>query len=318
MLEAQSFATGGWGPEELLRKPGTDELAKSLTASHNSFETPCGGYAHMKLTRSLLRATRDGRYGDSMERVFYNTVLGALPLQPDGRSFYNSDYSVLAKRVYSVHGWPCCSGTLPQVVADYGINTYLHTPGELWVNLYQPSEVRFQIHGKSFSLTQTTTYPEDPEIHLRLAGFRPASFTLRLRIPAWTGGAATLQVNRHAVALAVESGFASVTRLWRPGDEVTLTLPLSLRLEPLPANGGPAHPASVALLRGPLVLFALRDPAEAGPVPAPLSIPRDTLLNAQRSGPREWTVATSAGPRRFVAFTDIGDRTYSTYLIATG
>ena len=34
----------------------------------------------MKLTRYLLRVTRDGKYGDSMERVMYNTVLGARPL----------------------------------------------------------------------------------------------------------------------------------------------------------------------------------------------------------------------------------------------
>lgn len=61
MVEQQSFATGGWGPDELLRKPGYDQIAKSLVVSHNSFETPCGSYAHMKLTRYLLRATRDGR-----------------------------------------------------------------------------------------------------------------------------------------------------------------------------------------------------------------------------------------------------------------
>ena len=76
MLEGQSFATGGWGPNELLMGPGDDALDISLTQSHNSFETPCGAYAHFKLTRYLLRVLRDGRYGDSMERVMYNTVLG--------------------------------------------------------------------------------------------------------------------------------------------------------------------------------------------------------------------------------------------------
>ncbi len=118
MVEEQSFATGGWGPDELLRKPGYDQLAKGLTTTHNSFETACGSYAHMKLTRYLLRATRDGRYGDSMVRVLHNTVMGAMPLQADGRAFYYADDSVVGKRVYSVHRWPCCSGTLPQVVAD--------------------------------------------------------------------------------------------------------------------------------------------------------------------------------------------------------
>lgn len=81
ILQAQSFATGGWGPRETLQATGSGALFESLTNTHASFETACGAYAHMKLTRYLLRVTRDGRYGDSMERVMYNTVLGALPLK---------------------------------------------------------------------------------------------------------------------------------------------------------------------------------------------------------------------------------------------
>ena len=50
-LAAQSFATGGWGPDELLRAPDSDDVNASLTNSHSSFETPCGSYAHFKLTR---------------------------------------------------------------------------------------------------------------------------------------------------------------------------------------------------------------------------------------------------------------------------
>ena len=132
MLQAQSFVTGGWGPLELLRKPGYDEVAKSIVLTHNSFETPCGAYAHMKLTRYLLRATHDGHYGDSMERVMLNTVLGVLPLQADGRSFYHSDYNDIGKRIYSDTRWPCCAGSLPQAVADYGINSYFRAPGKVW------------------------------------------------------------------------------------------------------------------------------------------------------------------------------------------
>ena len=96
----------------------------SLTKTHSGFETPCGSYAHFKLTRYLLRVTGDPRYGDSMERMMYNTILGAKPLESDGRTFYYSDYNFKGSKVYSPHRWPCCSGTLPQVAADYRINAY--------------------------------------------------------------------------------------------------------------------------------------------------------------------------------------------------
>jgi DUF1680 family protein len=98
MIDAQSYATGGWGPDEHFVEPGSGALGASLLDCKMSFETSCGAYAHVKLTRYLLRITRDARYGDSMERVIYNTALGALPLQHEGRAFYYSDYTRNARK----------------------------------------------------------------------------------------------------------------------------------------------------------------------------------------------------------------------------
>jgi len=41
------------------------------------------------------------------------------------------------------------------------------------------------------------------------------------------------------------------------------------------------------------------------------------LLNAERTGPMEWTVKTGGQTRRMVPFVEVGDRTYSTYVTAT-
>jgi DUF1680 family protein len=59
--------------------------------------------------------TADSRYGDSMERVLYNTILGAKPLQPAGFSFYYSDYNNEGSKVYYPEQWPCCSGRFPRL-----------------------------------------------------------------------------------------------------------------------------------------------------------------------------------------------------------
>ena len=309
MLQAQSFATGGWGPEEELRKQGYDELRKTLAMSHNGFEVPCGSFAHAKLTRYLLRATRDGRYGDSMERVLFNTTAGILPLQPDGHSFYYADYNQVAQRIYSVHRWPCCSGTYPQVVADYGINTYLREPGAVWVNLYQASELRFSESGVSIVLTQDGTYPADGKIRLHVSLNKPCALTLYLRIPQWTPSA-DLMVNGKPQAVIPEMGFTAVRRVWKNSDTLELSLAMPLRLEALPANGGPAYPDVVSLLYGPMVLFAVRQPGETGP----LTVSRDSLLAARRTGPAEWVVQDASGMRTLVPFSELGDRHYTSYV----
>ena len=301
ILQAQSFATGGWGPRETLQATGSEALFESLTNTHASFETPCGAYAHMKLTRYLLRVTRDGKYGDSMERVMYNTVLGALPLTADGSTFYYSDYNFKGRRVYHDANWACCAGSLPQVATDYGINSYLQEPGAVWVNLYIPSVLRWNDGSNHLELEQSGGYPLDGAIEIRVKAARPAKFAIHLRIPAWAEGA-SVAVNGRATPLEVTKGFAAVRRTWKNGDVVELELPSKLRVEAIDA----AHPDVVALMHGPLVLFAKTHNQPA--------LTRKQVLEARRGSGAEWLINTNEGPLRLVPFTEVGDAAYTTYL----
>jgi DUF1680 family protein len=304
-LSAQSYATGGWGPDEILRAPGSPDLAASLINTHNSFETPCGSYAHFKLTRYLLRVTRDARYGDSMERVMYNTVLGAKPLQRDGRNFYYSDYNFDARKVYHDGNWACCSGTLPQVAADYRINCYFRDARGIYVNLYIPSTLNCVHQGTQLSLTQKSSYPFDSHILFEVRASRPVQCALHFRIPVWTANASISVNGKRVLDAATPGGFASVERKWKTGDRVDLEFPMLLRLEPLDVH----HEDTVALLSGPLVLFPLGK--------GPRSATRSQLLATKSSAPGRWQTDTAEGPLTFLPFTAIGDEPYSTYLKLT-
>ena len=303
MLAAQSYATGGWGPDETLRATGSADVYDSLTKTHSSFETPCGSYAHFKLTRYLLRVTRDPRYGDSMERVMYNTVLGSLPLQADGRTYYYSDYNFKGRKVYHGQRWACCSGTLPQVAADYRINTYFRDGRGVYVNLYIPSTLRWTQGGAQISLTQKSEYPYDSHIQLEVKTSKPAEFAVNLRIPAWAEQA-SVSVNGKREAASVGS-FARVERQWQDGDRIELELPLTTRLEAIDA----LHPKTVALMVGPVVLFAITD--------AEPKVARGQLLAANRIGAQSWQIETASGPVKMLPFTAIGDQEYTTYLRVT-
>jgi uncharacterized protein len=305
MLKAQSFATGGWGPDEQLRAPGSGDVAASLTNTHNSFETPCGSYAHFKLARYLLRVTGDSQYGDSMERVMYNTVLGAKPLLADGSTFYYSDYNFQARKVFTKPRWPCCAGTLPQVAADYRINTYFCDSRGLYVNLYIPSTVRWAHDSAQVSLTQKSQYPFDGNVKFEVAASKPSEFAIHLRIPAWAEGAA-ISVNGKPVQTSGEAGkFAMMRRTWKKGDRIEMELPMKLRLEAL----DPRHPQTVALLCGPLVLFAITD--------APPAVTARHLLAAKKNGLQSWQIETARGPMSMLPFTAIADQQYSTYVVIT-
>jgi len=303
MVLAQSFATGGWGPDELLRATGSADVYDSLTNMHHSFETPCGSYAHFKLTRYLLRVTRDPRYGDSMERVMYNTILGALPLEADGQSFYYSDYTFKGKKEYSEHRWPCCSGTMPQVLADYRINTYLRDGRDVFVNLYIPSTVRWTLDGAQISLAQKGDYPYGPHVTFEVNAPKKVSFAVNLRIPTWAEGASVSVNGKRKPAVA--GAFARVEREWKSGDRIELELPTKTRLEPLDST----HADIVALLSGPLVLFAIGD--------SQVPVTRTQLLAAKAMRSQSWQVETTGGVLNLLPWTAIEDQPYTTYLRVT-
>ncbi len=303
MVEEQSFATGGWGPSEGFVEVNRGQLGASLEKTHASFETPCGAYGHFKITRYLLQTERDAHYGDSMERILYNTVLGAKPILPDGSSFYYSDYATVGKKVYHRDKWPCCSGTLPQLAADYHISIYLRAPDGVYVNLFVPSTLTFTAGDAQCKLMQETRYPLANTVHLRLNTTRAVEQTMYVRIPAWANDA-VLAVNGKRVAAKVEpGGFAAVHRTWEDGDRIDLDLPMTFRLEAVDAQ----HPSLVAVMRGPLVLFAT---GESQP-----SFERRDLLNLRQVSEGEWSATGNGGqPVIFRPFTHIQDESYSTYV----
>jgi DUF1680 family protein len=302
-VQQQSYATGGWGPDETFQKPGTDGLADSLTHTHSSFETPCGAYGHFKITRYLMRVTGDSRYGDSMETVLYNTILGARPIKSDGISFYYADYNHNASKFDYEQKWPCCSGTFPQLAADYGISTYLRSAKGINVNLYVPSRITWQQGGTRVSLTQQTQYPAvgDTAMHLTLS--KPERFTIALRIPAWAGSKTKVTVNGNAVDATITPGtWANLDRTWKDSDRVELSLDMPLRLAPLDDR----HPQLVALLHGPVALFAIE--------PVPQAITQKQLLAAQRIGNSSaWEVATGSGKIRMLPYPAITNESYRLY-----
>lgn len=306
LQKTQSFATGGWGPNESFGEPGTGQLGNSLSETHSSFETPCGAYGHFKITRYLLRVTKDARYGDSMERVLYNTILGAWPIQADGTSFYYSDYANTAKKAWYRDKWPCCSGTFPQLAADYHLSTYLRSHDGIYVNLFTPSSVGWTDGSTKFQLTQVTNYPFDNKVEIRISASQPSEQTIYIRIPAWAAPDPVLMVNGKRISEGVEPGtFAAVRNTWKDGDRIQIELPMPLRLEGVDAN----HSNIAALLHGPLVLMAI---AESQPAFDSQSLLRAKSLN-NASG--DWLANSIDGSQVTMRpFMAIDKESYSTYV----
>ena len=303
-VKAQSFATGGWGPNEEFRAPGSGEIGASLDKTHSSFETPCGSYAHFKLTRYLLRATKDSRYGDSMERVLFNCILGALPIKQDGHGFYYSDYNKDGSKFYHPYKWHCCTGSFSQVTADYGISSYFSDGQGIYVNLYVPSRVKWSRGPQPVTLTQRTDYPHNPSTEVEVSVGAPSRFPVYLRIPAWAGQKTMIAINgRREFAGPPPGAFVRLDRIWRNGDRIDVEFDMPTVLEAVDAQ----HPNIVAAVHGPLALLAV------GQIPARMR--RQELLEVAQvsAGSRDWQMKTAGAPVTLRPFASIYNEHYRLY-----
>jgi uncharacterized protein len=249
--QTQLFATGGFGPGENIMRPD-GSLGKSLETNNETFETVCGSWACFKLSRYLMMFTGEAKYGDWIERLVYNGIGAALPIQPDGTNFYYSDYQLGGgRKIYHPQWkWSCCSGTYPQAIADYHNIIYFRDAEGLYVNLYVPSELDWAHNGEAVRVVQETSYPESETTTLTIQPPRPTEFALRFRVPHWCEGA-TASVNGTPQQIACKPRtWGSIRRTWQPGDRVALRFPMRLVFAPVDKQ----HPNRVALTYGPVVL----------------------------------------------------------------
>jgi uncharacterized protein len=307
--QTQQYASGAWAAEEMFVKPQSGELAATLTSTRNHFETPCCFYAHAKLARYLTSFTGDAKYGDGLERVLFNTILGALDPDDDGGYFYYSDYQAKARKSYYRSKWPCCAGTLLQSVADFPLNFYFQDDRGIYVNLYGGSELRWKADGVPVSLTQKTAYPESEEIEFRIEPESPVDFALRLRIPNWLEQPARISINGKTADMKTQRGtFAELNRRWRKGDTIAMRLPFSSRTIAIEERA----PDLVAAMRGPVMLAAVDPPDQLAASARALA-----QMEAVPGNPLEFDCASASGKVRMRPWYRVQRETYSTYFRRT-
>jgi uncharacterized protein len=246
------YSTGGYGPDEQLLPRSA--VAERLGTTTNTFETQCGTWAGFKMAKYLIRCTGDAKYGDWVERLALNGIGANIPMTSDGRVFYYSDYNTHGgEKRRTDFGWSCCTGTRPQAVADLADQVYYHDAGNLYVNLFTPATVKWNISGASVTIRQQTRFPDEPQTQFIVAADHPAEFAIELRTPGWLASPIRAELNGQPVQLTHDDkGWARIRRRWSSGDKLTVSLPMRLSAHPITEN----HSYPFALTYGPVVLAA--------------------------------------------------------------
>jgi hypothetical protein len=138
--------------------------------------------------------------------------------------------------------------------AKHGDSIFWEDGARLYVNLFIPSTLDWRARGLKLDLD--TDFPDSDAVTLTVAGARRLPLTLALRLPGWCE-APSITLNGRPAAFQREGGYALLTRSWRAGDRLVLTLPMRIRTEPVPGD-----PRTIAFTHGPVVLAADLGPAD--------------------------------------------------------
>lgn len=245
VVHERSYVIGGDSDGEMFSPK--EKLSTAL--GPNTTET-CNTYNMLKLTRHLFCWEPKVEYADYYERALYNHILASqnpetgmmcyyVPLRDGSQKNYNSP----------TQDFWCCTGTGVENHSKYGDSIYFHNDSELYVNLFIASELDWK--EKGLKLRQETKYPDVGATKLVFTCEKPVELSLQIRHPSWAVAGFQIRVNGAQSESSSPGTYAVLTRSWKSGDTVEITMPFTLHTE-----GFKDDPNRFAFLNGPLVLAA--------------------------------------------------------------
>jgi len=283
-VAARTYLTGGMGARHEGESFGDDfELPPD-----GAYAESCAGVASVMLAWRLLLATGEAQYAELAERTLHNAIAGALAA--DGHAFFYvnplqqrvagtpPDPDALSPRAATGVRAPwfevsCCPTNLARTLASLGGYTATADGAGVRLELITGAEIRTALPGdRRVGLRVVTGYPRDGRVRVQITESDGAPWRVSLRVPSWASGAILTVDGQPRSATAGQ--YAQAERVWRPGDELILDLPIAPRWT-FPDPRLDAMRGTVAVERGPLVYCV-----ESLDVPSGLDLDRVAVLTS--------------------------------------
>lgn len=267
LVETKFYVTGGIG------SAGTNEGFSDpyLLPNYTAYCETCASISNVFWNYRMFLLEGDSKYFDVLERTLYNSLLAGISLSADHFFYPNPLESHGEHKRKEWFGCACCPSNICRFIPSVPGYVYAQKSDSLYVNLYMNNKATISFQGEKLEVEQTTDYPWNGKIVIKVQPVKSKQFTLLVRIPGWARNqplpsdlyqfksvvseTATLKINGTKTALEVKNGYARLTRIWKKGDQMELVLPMPVR--EIVANEHIAEDrGKVALQRGPLVYCA--------------------------------------------------------------
>lgn len=241
MASKKLYITGGIGS----RAQGEGFGPNYELNNHTAYCETCAAIANVYWNYRMFLATGDAKYVDVYERALYNGVPSGVSLSGD-RFFYDNPLESMGQHERQKwFGCACCPGNVTRFMASVPMYMYATQEDDVLVNLYIQSSADIETDNNKVKIRQTTRYPWNGDVSLAIDPEKEGEFALRLRIPGWSqespvptdlysftapsSAKYVVKVNGKKADVMTGDGYATVKRIWKPGDIVELTLPMEVK-----------------------------------------------------------------------------------------
>jgi hypothetical protein len=243
---------------------GGDENCRPGYADPRQAVESCGMVEMMFSHERLFAITGNPIWADRCEDVAFNSLPAALTADFKALRYLTAPNLISSDRHnkapgyqnggamlhYNPHSHRCCQHNVGHGWPYFAEYLWMATPGNgLAATLYAASAVKATVgDGAQITLVESTHYPFDDTIELKLATARPVNFPLYLRIPGWCAKPTLALNGANITPAATRAGsYLRIDREWKNNDTLTLKLPMTLSLRTWARNNN-----SVSVDRGPL------------------------------------------------------------------
>lgn len=237
-----------------------------------AYNETCAAIANVYWNQRMFQLHGDAKYIDVLERSLYNGLISGVGM--DGKSFFYTN-AMEIRNNFKHHdqertrsGWfpcSCCPTNITRLIPSVPGYMYATKDDQVYINLFANSTATIN----DIQIIQENNYPWDGNLVFRINSKK--TFKIAIRIPGWSRGEVIasdlynfenkeqknipITINGKPVAYTMDKGYAVISRTWKKGDVVNVTLPMDVqKIKSNPkveSNAG-----RVAIQRGPLVYCA--------------------------------------------------------------
>ena len=264
------YVQGGIGAIGDGEKFGANYELPNSTA----YNETCAAIANVYWNQRMFQLHGDAKYIDVLERSLYNGLISGVGM--DGKSFFYTNAMEIRNNFShkdmerTRSGWfpcSCCPTNITRLVPSIPGYMYAIKDDQVYVNLFANSTASL----KDLEIIQENNYPWSGDLIFKINPRSAKNFKMMIRIPGWARGEVVssdlysfenkdirkvaITINGKAIDYTVDKGYAVISRSWKKGDVVNMSLPMDVQKvlsNPKVEN----NIGRVALQRGPLVYCA--------------------------------------------------------------